>query len=62
MVAVRSTAIADVEYDPEEQELTVVFHNGASYTHEGVPPEVYRQFVLSPSPGSFYNSVIKGSY
>ena len=58
----RSTAIALVEYDDETRTMEVEFVNGRSYTHAGVPQEVYDNLVSAGSPGSFYNSAIKGRY
>lgn len=58
----RSTALAGAAYDDETRTLTVDFRNGRTYTHEGVPQEVYDGLVSAPSPGQYYNSVIKGQY
>ena len=62
MPPLRSTSLAAADYDEEGKELTITFHNGQSYSYYDVPPEVYRQLLLSASPGSFYNSSIKGIY
>ena len=58
----RSTAIADVEYDTEERTLEVTFASGRSYTHVGVPQTTYEALVNAGSPGSYYNSHIKGAF
>ena len=58
----RSTAIAMVEYDDETQTMEVEFTNGRSYTHVGVPQEVYDGLVNAGSPGAYYNSAVKGRY
>jgi KTSC domain len=58
----RSTAIAAASYETDTQTLEVEFVNGRTYTHEAVPLEVYEGLVGAPSPGSFYNSAIKGQY
>jgi hypothetical protein len=60
--AVRSTAISSCTYDDATNELIVTFTNGRSYTHADVPQEVYQGLVMSSSPGSFYNSSIRGVY
>lgn len=58
----RSTAIAAVEYDDETRTMEVEFTNGRSYTHTGVPQEVYDNLVSAGSPGAHYNNHIKGRY
>jgi len=61
-VPVSSTALSSCTYDDETQDLIVTFLSGRSYTHAGVPAEVYQGLVMASSPGSFYNEVIKGTY
>ena len=58
----RSTAIAAASYETDTETLEVEFVNGRSYTHEGVPLDVYEGLVSAGSPGSFYNAAIKGQY
>jgi KTSC domain len=58
----RSTAIAEASYDDETRTMEVEFTNGRSYTHVGVPQEVYDGLVSAGSPGAYYNSAIKGRY
>ena len=60
--SVRSSAISSCTYDDETSDLIVTFTNGRSYTHPDVPEEIYQQLVMSSSPGSFYNSAIKGVF
>lgn len=59
---VRSTALSNVGYDDASHEMTVTFRNGRSYTHEGVPQDVYDALVAAASPGSYYASMVKGKY
>lgn len=59
---VRSTAIAQVGYDPDIKRLEVEFVSGQSYTFDSVPPEVAEGLVASASPGRFFQSSIKGVY
>ena len=58
----RSTALAEVSYDPETRTMEVEFRNGRSYTHVGVPQEVYDGLTTAGSAGSYYNAVVKGRY
>lgn len=57
-----SSALTSATYDDETRELSVMFHSGRSYTHPGVPQEVFDQLRQAPSPGAFYNQQIKGVY
>jgi hypothetical protein len=58
----RSSAITRVEYDTDSQELLVTFPDGRTYSHIGVPQEVYDGLVNAPSAGRYYHAVIKGVY
>ena len=58
----QSTAIARVSYEPETRQMDVQFTSGRTYTHEGVPPEVYEEFVAAGSAGQFYQQNIRGTY
>lgn len=62
MQNVVSSALSQVGYDPDTQTLEVVFNNGKSYTHTGVPPDIYYKLVGSSSVGHFYMAQIKGKY
>ena len=57
-----SSAISSASYDSEAQTLTIVFVNGNSYTHDGVPDYLINDFEAAPSPGKFWNSRIKGVF
>lgn len=57
-----SSAFSSAQYDDETQELEVTWRSGQTYTLQGVPPDVYAAFVSSPSPGSFWHSVLKDQY
>jgi hypothetical protein len=57
---VESSNIASIGYDPPT--LEVEFHHGGVYTYEGVPQEVYENFMAAPSKGRFFAENIKGKY
>ena len=57
-----SSAIAAVGYDPETQTLEIEFTSGGVYQYQGVPSEVYEQFMNGGSFGTFYQQHIKGQY
>lgn len=54
--------ISDMRYDASSEELEVNFASGHSYTYSGVPYEVAKEFATSSSPGSYFNSSIRGVY
>ena len=59
---VNSSAISDVDYDADNQAMTITFKSGHKHRHEGVPPHVHEQFVNSPSIGKAYHSLIRDQY
>jgi hypothetical protein len=62
MVRVNSSLIFSVGYDPEGQELHVIFKKprDKKYVYEGVSPEFYQDFMESDSLGGFFHQSIKG--
>ncbi len=62
MPPLQSAALAYCDYDPATERLTVTFHSGKTYSHEGVPEEVYQGLLTAGSPGGYYASRIKGVY
>lgn len=61
-VAVSSSAIRSASYDEGSQVMTVNFTDGSEYSYDGVPPDVFDDFVGSGSPGSYFNQNIRGAY
>lgn len=61
-IAVSSTNIAEIGYDPATQTLEVLFHNGNIYQYFDVPQAIYDALVQSESAGKFLNTQIKGAY
>jgi len=60
---VTSSAIASLEWDDLDHSLFVRFHRGgATYILRGVPEEEVERFASSPSPGSYWNTNMKGKY
>ena len=56
---VRSSNIATVGYDEEQQILEIVFHDGRVYHYLEVPPERVLSLLRAESKGRFLNSGIK---
>jgi len=59
---VASTAISEIDYDPERAKLLVRFISGERYVYVGVPGEVHRSFVEADSKGRFFQSQIRDRY
>ena len=55
-----SSVIYGMRYDPRGRVLDVVFRgSGEVYRYFGVPRAVWREFVRSPSKGTYLNTVFK---
>jgi hypothetical protein len=59
---VDSTAISQIDYDPERAKLFVRFMSGERYVYVGVPGDVHRSFVEADSKGRFFQSQIRDRY
>jgi hypothetical protein len=57
-----STAIARVEYDDEEETVSVTFQKGGTYVLQGVPQIEVERWVNDGSPGGYWNSYMRGRY
>lgn len=55
---VQSSNLVRTEYDTESKALVVEFKNGTRYEYENVPHQLYTQFRMAPSQGSFFSSKI----
>lgn len=62
MKAVESSNIASIGYDAAKQKLAVGFKGGGLYTYNGVPAELYEEFLSAPSVGSFFHSNIRNAF
>lgn len=61
-VQLQSSALSLATYDLDSQTLDVRFVNGRTYTHEGVPENIFEGLCDARSAGSFYAQQIKGRY
>lgn len=57
-----STCVANVDYDPETEELTVEFIKRGTYKYSGVPLDEYVDFSLADSQGKYFNFYIRDKY
>ena len=59
---INASNIRAVGYDAARQLLEIEFTSGSIVQYSGVSPEVHRQFMSSPSPGTFYQDQIDESF
>ena len=59
---ISASNIRSVGYDPGSRVLEIEFTSGTILQFTGVSPEVHRQFMNAPSPGSFYQDKIDEHY
>jgi hypothetical protein len=57
-----SSVVLHIAYNPDQQELTVVFVSGEVYRYKNVPEKVYKDFKAAISKGTFLNRKIKRSF
>jgi hypothetical protein len=58
-IAVESSSVSAVGYDPAAFELEVEFRNGRVYRYQQVPIAAFRLLLQAPSIGAFVNKQIK---
>lgn len=58
-VAVNSSSLRALGYDPDEQVLEVEFSNGAQYRYDQVPAEAVQALLDADSLGRHFNQVFK---
>jgi hypothetical protein len=61
-VAVQSSTVAEVGYDPATMTLEVVFQNSTVYQYFDVPELVFQELIHADSVGRFLNAQIKNNY
>lgn len=61
-IAVNSSDIVAVGYDPKQRVLEVEFNGGRVYRYQDVAPEVYKHFMQADSFGSYFNTHINNRY
>jgi hypothetical protein len=61
-IAVESTELATVGYDPMMSMLEAEFRSGEVYRYYGVPAQVYLNLLDAPSKGRYFNAHIRSSY
>ena len=61
LIAVTSSSIAALGYEPHDQVLAVRFRNGAEYRYRTVPKRVFEDLVAAPSIGRFYHENVRNA-
>lgn len=59
---IKSSNLVKTEYDTMSKTLIVEFKNGIRYQYSDVPHQLYTQFRMSPSQGSFFNTKISKTF
>lgn len=62
MIPVKSSNLAGIAYEPQQQVLTVWFLNGTIYNYYDVPNSVWVSFVNADSKGKYLASQIKNRF
>lgn len=61
-VAIESSNLEEVGYDPGSRMMEILFRSGRLYHYYGVPSHVYEGLLAAPSAGSYFHAEIRGQY
>jgi hypothetical protein len=61
-VAVRSSSLSKLAYDPQDAILQVEFRDGRVYQYAGVPLQTYLDLLQADSKGAFFNHHIRSRF
>ncbi len=62
LVAIDSTMLSAVGFDPDTGELEAVFVDGAVWRYRNVPQRVYRELLAAHSAGSYVRDFVIDVY
>ena len=62
MIAVRSSAMTAVGYDPATRRMKIRFEQGHSYDFCGVPSTIHNGLMAALSKGAYYNQHIRDRF
>lgn len=57
-----STCVANVDYDLENEILTIEFQYRGTYAYKGVPLDLYVDFEQSSSRGRYFNFYVRDQF
>ena len=61
-IAVKSSNIKSIGYEPGNKQLDVEFSNGTLYSYVGVPRKAYEEMSKAESVGRYFHAKIKPFY
>ena len=61
-LAVESSALAAIGYDPVKKALEIEFHHGAIYRYDGVPDTLFQRLWAAESKGAFFHNHILDAF
>lgn len=59
---VSSSTVISIGYDRRTETLEIEFGSGRVYQYYGVPDNLHREIMQTPSKGKFFNIYIKNRY
>lgn len=57
-----SSLIKHTEYNPDDEQLFIVFQNEQQYVYLGITKEIYNNFCEAESVGSYFGKNIRGKF
>jgi hypothetical protein len=57
-----SSLIKHTEYNPDDEQLFIVFQNEAQYVYLGIDKKTYEEFCNAESVGSYFGKNLRGKY
>ena len=61
-VDLESTSLSAATYQEQSASLELEFQRGAVYRYNGVPAQVYQEFLQSESKGRYFNQRIRNHF
>ena len=62
MPALKSSNIAEADYDADRQEMTIRFKSGALYSYSGVDQGTFDALLSADSPGAFFAANVRDKF
>ncbi len=62
LIAINSTLISRIGYDPNEETLIIQFQNGTYYQYSNMSEQMYNNMMESKSIGKYFTAYVKNSF
>lgn len=62
MQPVTSSTISHIGHDPNLNRLTIKFHNGGTYSYDGVSADEHKALLNAPSVGKHFAAHVRPKY